>query len=158
MIAVEGTWNNAKRMVTKLPGQIRALHLSDIELFQWRTNSIPTNGVCETTTNGHINRAVSILYPLRKQKVLNRNPNKETPLNGIVIDSVDTESIAASKVINTNKVCTVEAVASALIALRAIPIADGDYIMSLADQKVIRTIAFQGKMKLRNILPQWQNI
>ena len=158
MIAVEGTWNNAKRMVTKLPGQIRALHLSDIELFQWRTNSIPTNGVCETTTNGHINRAVSILYPLRKQKTLNRNPNKETPQNSIVIDSVDTEPIAASKVINTNKVCTVEAVASALIALRAIPIADGDYIMSLADQKVIRTIAFQGKMKLRNILPQWQNV
>jgi hypothetical protein len=170
MIAVEGTWNQAKRMVTKLPLQVRALHLSDIELYEWRT-------LMSTSLSGHasmeriqtsntervpIHGAVSILDPLRKQKTLNRSSNKkEVHREDMVVvnDSSncnDAETTTAStKVINTNKVCTVEAVVSALIALSAIPIPDGDYIINLADQKVIRTVTYQGKMTLRNIISHW---
>ena len=176
VIAVEGTWNQAKRMVTKLPHHVRALHLSDIELFQWRTllpsslSGRSTKNDCEGSTNEQLQRnvnrepvqihgAVSILDPLRKQKTLNRYPGKkEKQLESIANESDgnnDAEPIETSKVINTNKVCTVEAVVSALVALRAIPIPDGDYIINLADQKVIRTVTFQGKMTLRNIISHW---
>jgi hypothetical protein len=176
MIAVEGTWNQAKRMVTKLPHQVRALHLSDMELFQWRT-LLPFSLYSQTSKNEYENNtkklqipkntreqvqihgAVSILDPLRKQKTLNRyasKKEKESESTATVNNSSnDDEPTGTSKVINTNKVCTVEAAVSALVALSAIPIPDGDYIINLADQKVIRTVTFQGKMTLRNIISHW---
>ena len=171
MIAVEGTWNQAKRMVTKLPNHVRALHLSDVELFQWRT-LLPLSLSCPTTKNEcdnsakvhienktkdkvRIHGAVSILDPLRKQKTLNRYPSKKEKQNENMEIGKDSSNDVASKVINTNKVCTVEAVVSALVALFAIPIPDGDYIINLADQKVIRTVTIQGKMTLRNVISHW---
>jgi DTW domain len=179
LIAVEGTWNQAKRMVTKLPHHVRALHLSDIELFEWRTR-IPQDGSSshlgsdihdENKVDGfeirqvqaeQIRGAVSILDPLRKQKTLNHFPKISKKSIGISEDAVDdnqdvttTTTTTGTKKINTNKVCTIEAVVSALIAVQALTIPEGDYIINLADQKVMRTVAYQGKMTLRNLISHW---
>ena len=36
LIAMEGTWNHARHMVTKLPDSIRSLSLHESDLFAWR--------------------------------------------------------------------------------------------------------------------------
>ena len=150
VIAVEGTWNQARRMATKLFSDLRPLHLSDHELFAWRPMETPAaqeeNGAATDATENEAHSAgpVSILNPLRKQKTLNRYPHHH---------SKDT-----SKVTNINRVCTVEAAVSALVALQAVHVQEAEYLLSLADQKVLRTVAYQGKMAQRQVIPDWFDI
>lgn len=70
--------------------------------------------------HNHGDNNKSLLHPLRKQK-------KRSPSSAI-------------------KVCTVEAVVSALLALSAITITQAQSIVTLADVKVQRTAEYQGKM------------
>jgi DTW domain len=152
LIAVEGTWSQARRMVTKLPATVRALHLSDAELFGWRRtiSSAPFSQgdtiAWQRADESSFAGPVSILDPLRKQKTLNRFPEKKAEASVATV---------AAKVVNTNKVCTMEAAVSALVALQAVRLEEAEYLLSLADQKVMRTVAYQGKMALRNILSDW---
>ena len=47
--------------------------------------------------------------------------------------------------VQAHKVCTAEAVVSALVAVSALTVAEGQWLLDLASEKVQRTVAYQGK-------------
>jgi len=59
LIALEGTWGQARRMLTRLPTTVRGLSLSHEQIFDWRRH--PDD---ETTKQ----KVQSLLHPLRKPK------------------------------------------------------------------------------------------
>lgn len=131
VIAVEGTWGHARRMVTKLPTTLRALQLSEHEIFGWRSHGVQR----------------SLLHPLRKQKKIQVFKKD---------DATTRAATATGIVFNTHKVCTVEAVVSALVAVAALTIPQAESILALAEQKVNRTIQYQGKLG-RPMAGGWTN-
>ena len=99
LIAVEGTWRNARRMVSKLPCRVRRLTLTKEQVFGWS-----------------LSNRNSLLRTLRHSK----------PTDG--------------------KVCTAEAVVSALVNLERLTPAQGEEILSLVSTKVDLTRQYQGKV------------
>jgi hypothetical protein len=120
VIALEGTWGHARRMATKLPTTLRSLQLSEQEIFGWRSNGVRR----------------SLLHPLRQQKKLQVTTTD---------DASTATATTTATVLNTHKVCTAEAVVSALVAVAALTVPAAEAIMALAEQKVTRTIQYQGK-------------
>lgn len=150
LIAVEGTWSHARRMVTKLPARIRALHLTEHELFAWQqqqqrrrnTAVAATSSSPEQQQRQHFkqsaNNNTSLLHPLRKQKKLHAT--------AAAAAATTDSSGAAISVVNTHKVCTVEAVVGALVALHALSDRQAESILESARRKVTQTAAYQGKV------------
>ena len=122
LIALEGTWGQARRMSNKLPASVRGLSLSTEEIFGWRRVDDDRH---LTPTSPLIPK--SIIQPLRKQKTT-RN------LEGDIVDA--------------GKVCTAEAVVSALLSLSVLNTVEAASLLDIAEQKVKDTAAYQGDVRM----------
>jgi hypothetical protein len=122
LIALEGTWGQARRMSNKLPASVRGLSLSTEEIFGWRR----LNDVRHLTPTSPL-IPKSIIQPLRKQKTT-RN------LEGDIVDA--------------GKVCTAEAVVSALLSLSVLNTVEAASLLDIAEQKVKDTAAYQGDVRM----------
>ena len=121
LIALEGTWGQARRMSNKLPASVSGLSLTTKEIFGWRCreDDSPTTALLPQK---------SILQPLRKQ-ITTRNQT------GDIVDA--------------GKVCTAEAVVSALLALSILNKVEAASLLDIAEQKVKDTAAYQGHAGMR---------
>ena len=125
LIALEGTWGQARRMSNKLPASVSGLSLTTEEIFGWRC--LEDN--CESTPllpSPLLQK--SILQPLRKQ-ITTRNQMGE--------------------IVDAGKVCTAEAVVSALLALSILNKVEAASLLDIAEQKVKDTAAYQGHAGMR---------
>ena len=109
-------------MSNKLPVSVRGLSLSREEIFGWRRN---LNNAGQSSSPSPLEQ--SILHPLRKQKVTR-------DITGEIVD--------------TGKVCTAEAVVSALLALSILTNDEAALLIGVAERKVKETAAYQGSVRL----------
>jgi len=123
LIALEGTWKQAGRMSTRLPTSVRGLSLSTEQVFGWRRTS--------TNRGTAKQRQQSILHPLRKQKQTEKTHSSEMIVNA------------------GNKVCTAEAVVSALFALSVLSESEASALLDSVQRKIRDTAAYQGKVDNR---------
>jgi DTW domain-containing protein YfiP len=127
LIAIEGTWTTARKMAAKLPRSVPRLHLRASDIFGLNLGDHCSVSVRlrqsqdsdDNVTSSPALPSRSRLHSLRKQKS------------------------------NSAKVCTAEAVVSALVAMTSITPPEATSILHLLETKVRRTIDFQGKTKLK---------
>lgn len=122
LIALEGTWGQARRMSNKLPASVSGLSLTTNEIFGWRGLDDHSQS---TASSPSLHK--SIIQPLRKQ-ITTRNQM------GDIVDA--------------GKVCTAEAVVSALLALSILNKVEAASLLDIAEQKVKDTAAYQGHVRI----------
>merc|ERR1712238_61400 len=129
LIAVDGTWRNARRMVSRLPSTVPRLDLSTDTVFSLQSVYDTTSGntveynADEADDNGH-NQFISILAPLRSR------------------GGDDTDDGRRS---SQRQVYTAEAVVGALIDLGTINELQGKHILDVTKTKVERVCRYRGK-------------
>ena len=115
LIAVDGTWRNARRMVSRLPLTIPRLDLSIDAVFDCNSN------------NDDDDQFTSILAPLRSRGDDERNN--------------DGSSSSSSR----RQVCTAEAVVGALMSLGTINEHHGQHVLDVTKTKIERVCKYRGK-------------
>ncbi|KAL3929561.1 MAG: hypothetical protein SGBAC_012154 [Bacillariaceae sp.] len=129
LLAVDGTWRNARRMVAKLPSYVKRLDL-DESTIRWNDDDL---------LDGETNRSedsLSILAPLRKRGLSGRNNHKVTA------------TANASRLDNENRqVCTAEAVVAALHEVGAIDTGLAQHVLYVTQTKVDRVRRYRGKVQ-----------
>lgn len=128
LLAVDGTWRNARRMVAKLPSYVKRLDL-DESAIRWNDDLL----------DGETNRSedsLSILAPLRKRGLSGKDNHK-------VIATANASPLDNEK----RQVCTAEAVVAALHALGAIDTGLAQHVLYVTQTKVDRVRRYRGKVQ-----------
>jgi DTW domain-containing protein YfiP len=134
LIALEGTWNHARRMLGKIPICVPTLHLSMEEIFAWRNSPTEKDASDIVSSSSSSSPPTvppppsSVLHPLRKQKRSASSSNNDP-----------------SHKYSFHKVCTAEAIISALLALSLISLEQARMVLGLVERKVQLTASYQGK-------------
>jgi len=132
LIAVDGTWRNARRMVSRLPSTVPRLDLSMDTVFSLKSLYTTTSGdnidsnADEDDDNGENgdNQFISILAPLRSR------------------GGDDTDDGRRS---SRRQVCTAEAVVGALIDIGTINELQGKHVLDITKTKIERVCRYRGK-------------
>jgi DTW domain-containing protein YfiP len=128
LIAVDGTWRNARRMVSRLPLTIPRLDLSIDTVFGGSSNSSSSDD-----DNDDDAQFTSILAPLRSRGDDERNNNNNNN-NGSTTSSS-----------SRRQVCTAEAVVGALMSLGTINEHQGQHVLDVTKTKIERVCKYRGK-------------
>jgi len=130
IIAIDGTWRNARRMVARLPSHLPRLDLSIDETF-FANESTKNNNNNNNETALPPEDLVSILAPLRARgndgSSSRNDPNDDS--NGV----------------GQRQVCTAEAVVGALVGMGQLHPNQGSQILQVARAKVEKVCRYRGK-------------
>ena len=118
LIAIDGTWRNARRMVSRLPSTIPRLDLSTKETFF----SSPSNGDTDPR------EFVSILAPLRSRGDDGHAPSDD-----------------GNPTSRKRQVCTAEAVVGALVGIGKLNEDQGNHVLEITKTKIDRVCRYRGK-------------
>ncbi|CAJ1959548.1 unnamed protein product [Cylindrotheca closterium] len=132
LLAVDGTWRNARRMVAKLPSHVKRLDL-DESTIRWNDSKATGD---ENSPSEDSSSMLSILAPLRRRGPSGKE-NQKTDLK-VNASSLDNEK---------RQVCTAEAVVAALHEVGAIDTELAQQVLYATQTKVDRVRRYRGKVQ-----------
>ncbi|KAL7530117.1 hypothetical protein ACHAXR_004848 [Thalassiosira sp. AJA248-18] len=133
LIAVDGTWRNARRMVARLPSTVRRLDLPEDVVYSYLSADDDRSG-----SNSDHQRS-SILAPLR---------SRGESATGDYHDEASNEKNDGNNDQDINcerQVCTAEAVVGALMSLGELDRDQGRHVLDVTRTKVDRIFRYRGK-------------
>jgi len=138
LIAVDGTWRNARRMVARLPSTVRRLDLPEDVVYSYLSDDDDRSSSSSSISSDH--QRSSILAPLRSRGESGIGDYNDDASNKSDGNDQDTNC--------ERQVCTAEAVVGALMSLGALNRDQGSHVLGVTRTKVERIFRYRGKASL----------